>query len=255
MLHFSYIHFGGTIVTIPTGKIKEMHLYSDALQEEMALLVYYPANYTPLQKYSFCIVNDGKDYIQMGRLGRVADSLLHEKKIENVIFIGIHYNNVPDRRAKYHPDGEKNAKYIRFLAHELIPFLDEHLPGYCIGHGRALMGDSLAATVGLMAALNYPHTFGRVIMHSPYVNEKVLEKAGSFPDPSLLQLYHTVGTKETDVHTSDGKVTNFLKANRKLASLFKERGFPSVSEEFEGDHTWKYWQKDLPHALEMMFGQ
>ena len=68
-------------------------------------------------------------------------------EIEDLIIVGIPYRDVHDRRKKYHPDGEQHAAYIRFLAHELVPYLDEEFPTYQIGTGRVLIGDSLGATV------------------------------------------------------------------------------------------------------------
>ena len=189
----------------------------------------------------------------MGRIGRVADRLLHENKIEDTIFVGIPYNDVNDRREKYHPNSPKQSAYIRFLAHELVPFLDQHFPTYGVGHGRALMGDSLAATVSLMTALQYPHTFGRVIMHSPYVDDKVLKAVEDFSEPQLLHLYHVIGTQEDVVRMTDGKVGNFLEPNRELNKLLTSKKFPYFYDEFDGDHTWKYWQKDVWRAIEMMF--
>ena len=41
-----------------------------------------------------------------------------------------------------------------------------------MGSTRALIGDSLGATVSLMTALQYPHTFGKVMLQSPYVDEQ-----------------------------------------------------------------------------------
>lgn len=240
-------------MSIPMGKIQEMKFYSQSLQEELTLLIYLPANYSPLFKYALCITNDGKDYFQMGRIGRVADRLLHENKMEDTIFVGIPYNNVDDRREKYHPNGSQQSAYIRFLAHELVPFLDEQFPTYGVGHGRALMGDSLAATVSLMTTLQYPNTFGRVIMHSPYVDDKVLAAVEAFTEAQLVHLYHVIGTKEDVVRMTDGKVGNFLEPNRELNKLLISKKFPYFYEEFEGDHTWKYWQKDVWRAIEMMF--
>ncbi len=237
------------------GQIQEKTLYSEELLEEMTILIYLPASYSPLYKYALCIVNDGKDYYQMGKLGRAADSLLQENRIENVIFAGIHYKDVHDRRKKYHPEGEQQQKYIRFLAHELVPFLDDAFPSYGISGGRAIMGDSLAATVSLMAALQYPNTFGRVIMHSPYVDSTVMEAVESFRSAASLQLYQVIGTEETDVPTTDKRRLDFLKPNRRLAEMLQSKGFPHFYEEFEGGHTWKYWQADLPRALKAMFGQ
>lgn len=235
------------------GTIKSYMFQSEALAEEIELLVYLPYNFSPLFKYTLVIAQDGRDYFQMGRIGRVADELLENDEIENIIIVGIPYKDRFDRRRKYHPDGEHHAAYVRFLAHELVPFLDEEFPTYHMGYGRALIGDSLGGTVSLLTALQYPHTFGKVIMQSPLVDETVLQAVKDFENPHLLELYHVIGTKETDVPTTDGKRSNFIEPNRELHQLLNSKGFPNFYEEFDGIHTWKYWQADLKRALLEMF--
>ena len=237
----------------PMGKIEEIKLQSKELGEEVLMLVYLPANYSPLYKYSVLIAQDGRDYFQLGRIGRIADELLGKKEIENVIIVGIPYASVEDRQRKYHPNGEQHQAYIRFLAHELVPYLDEQYPTYQMGMGRALIGDSLAATVSLLAALQYPHTFGKVLLQSPYVNEDVFTAVKGFRQPELLQIYHTVGEQETVVKTTSSKNKDFLTPNRELSRIFKERGFGYFYNEFEGDHTWTYWQPDLKRAIRQVF--
>ncbi|KMY53246.1 hypothetical protein AC623_03950 [Bacillus sp. FJAT-27231] len=240
-------------MTLQRGTIEDEKIYSKELDEEIELLVYLPANFSPLYKYSLLIAQDGKDYFQMGRIPRIADELLAEEQIENLIIVGVPYRNAEDRWQKYHPDGQKQEAYIRFLAHELVPFLDEKYPGYHVGYGRALAGDSLAATVSLMAALRYPHTFGKVIMHSPHVDEKVMNAVSEAQDYKQLSLYHVIGLEETKVTRMNGEIDDFLTPNRSLHNLFYEKGFDCFYDEFEGGHTWKFWQADLKRALLTMF--
>ncbi|MDR7000769.1 alpha/beta hydrolase-fold protein [Neobacillus niacini] len=240
-------------MSFPKGTIKELTFQSLELGEEIQLLVYLPANFSSLYKYSLLIAQDGKDYFQLGRIGRLADELLFERKVENLIMIGIPYKNVEDRRRKYHPDGDQNKQYIRFLAHELVPFIEKEFPTYHMGSTRALIGDSLGATVSFLTALQYPHTFGKVLLQSPLVNEKVLASVRSCSEPELLEVYHVVGNQETEVPTTDGKVSNFIEPNRILSKVMKDKPFSYFYEEFDGNHTWKYWQPDLRRALTMMF--
>jgi enterochelin esterase-like enzyme len=234
------------------GMTKEYSLYSEALGEDIELLVYFPASFSTLYKYNLLIAQDGRDYFQLGRVAKTIEELLQEKKIDNTVVIGIPYKNVDDRKEKYHPHGKQNQAYIRFLAHELVPFLDKEFPSYQMGMGRILMGDSLGGTVSLLSALSYPHTFGKIIMQSPYVNDLVLEKVKSFSQPHLLEIYHSIGTKETRVQTTDGQIKDFLQPNRRLHQIILEKQFPSYYKEFEGDHTWTHWQPDLKEALEKM---
>ncbi|MFD1206043.1 alpha/beta hydrolase [Sporosarcina contaminans] len=235
------------------GKIEEVNLFSESLNEEMQLLIHLPHQYSPLYKYSVLIASDGKDYFQYGRLGRVTDELVHEGEIENMIIVGVPYKSVKERRRMYHPEGDRHLDYIRFLAHELVPYIDQNYPTYQVGNGRALIGDSLAATISLLTALKYPNCFGKVILHSPYVDDYVMDKVEAAKDPSSLSIYHIIGDGETEVQTTSDGIQDFLTPNRKLNKLIKRKGFPYFYEEFNGEHTWKFWQQDIPRAIRENF--
>jgi enterochelin esterase-like enzyme len=237
----------------PKGTIKELAFQSKELGEEMKLLIYLPANYSPLYKYSLLIAQDGQDYFQLGRIGRLADEFLYKREIENLIIVGIPYKDVADRRSKYHPDGDRNQAYIRFLAHELVPFLDQEFSTYHMGSTRALIGDSLGATVSLMTGIQYPHTFGKVLLHSPFVNQTIIEMVENFPDSQVIEIYHVIGNLETAVEMTDGNVSDFLNPNRALSNIISKKLFTYFFEEFNGNHTWTYWQPDLRRALKMLF--
>ncbi|MTH53196.1 esterase family protein [Bacillus mangrovi] len=236
-----------------TGVVKESSFFSESLNEELTVLTYLPKSYSPLYKYSLLIAQDGQDYFRLGRIARQYEALLEKEEAENVIIVGIPYKDVQDRRAKYHPDGEKFSAYKRFLAHELVPYLDNEYPVYQVGQGRALIGDSLAATIGLMTAFDYPNIFGKVIMQSPYVDDSVIEAAENFSSSPDITIFHQIGKKETEVKTTAGEVQNFLEPNRMLQKAIEKKGFPYLYEEFDGDHTWTHWQPLLPKALKAMF--
>jgi enterochelin esterase-like enzyme len=238
---------------IPKGTIKEHNIKSNELGEEILLLIYLPANFSPLYKYSLLITQDGRDYFQLGKIGRLADEYLYEREIENLIIIGIPYKDVEDRRRKYHPDGEQHQQYIRFLAHELVPYLDQEFPTYHMGSTRALIGDSLGATVSLMTALQYPHTFGKVLLQSPYVDKEVIDLVKNSKESELLEIYHIIGNQETEVQTTNGKISDFLTPNRELSKILKSKSITYFYDEFNGDHTWTHWQPDLKRALKIMF--
>ncbi|MCM3114251.1 esterase family protein [Neobacillus sp. MER 74] len=237
----------------PKGTIKELTIYSAELGEDVKLLIYLPANFSSLYKYSLLIAQDGRDYFQLGRIARLADEFLFQREIENLIIVGVPYKDVEDRRKKYHPNGSQNQQYIRFLAHELVPFLDQEFPTYQMGSTRALIGDSLGGAVSLMTAFQYPHTFGKVLLHSPYVDDSILSAVKNFSEGQLLQLYHVIGNQETEVQTTDGSLKDFLTPNRELSKIISEKPITYFYEEFSGNHTWTYWQPDLRRALKMLF--
>lgn len=77
-----------------------------------------------------------------------------------------------------------------------MPYLDEEYATYQMGMSRAVIGDSMAATASLMAALKYPSIFGKVILQSPLVDEDVLKAVENFKDPGAISIYHIVGKKK-----------------------------------------------------------
>ena len=236
------------------GTVKDVAFYSESLQEELELLIYIPANYSPLFEYNILIASDGRDYFQLGGIPRLADTLIEDYIIENVIIVGVPYKNVQDRKRKYVPSGDQFHAYIRFLAHELVPYLDDQFTTFQTGSSRALIGDSMAATVSLMAAVNYPNIFGKAILQSPYVDEDVLTEVQNAKNTDLLSLYHIIGLRENEVITTDKTVKDFLTPNRVLHELIIEKQIPTFYEEIEGNHTWKYWKPDLKRALIEIFG-
>lgn len=231
------------------GTIKEVSFYSQSLNEEEELLIYVPASYTPLNKYNILIASDGKDYFQLGGITRLADQLIEDYEIENLIIVGIPYKSINDRRKKYIPTGELHEAYLRFLAHELVPYLDEEYSTYHIGSTRGLIGDSMAATVSLLAALKYPTIFGKAILQSPYVDDYVLKAVEDSANMNTLSIYHIIGTGEDKVLTTDKKIKDFLEPNRALHNLLLAKKYDTFYEEFDGNHSWKYWKPDLRRAL------
>lgn len=236
------------------GTVKDVAFYSESLQEELELLIYIPANYSPLFEYNILIASDGRDYFQLGGIPRLADTLIEDYIIENVIIVGVPYKNVQDRKRKYVPSGDQFHAYMRFLALELVPYLDDQFTTLQTGSSRALIGDSMAATVSLMTAVNYPDIFGKAILQSPYVDVDVLNEVQNAKNTHLLSLYHIIGLLENEVITTDKTVKDFLTPNRALHELIVKKQIPTFYEEIEGNHTWKYWKPDLKRALIEIFG-
>ncbi|SEP85425.1 alpha/beta hydrolase [Piscibacillus halophilus] len=236
------------------GTMLDKEINSDYLDETLVVKIYKPKNFSSLYKYHICIMQDGNDYYQLGRAATVSDRLHEQKEIENTIFVGIHYKDRYDRWDKYHPEGQKNEAYMKFLVFEALPMLDRELPSYHVGSTRVLMGDSLGGTISLMTALKYPNNFGKIIMQSPYVDDQVIKAVNHSSEIQNMSIYHTIGLDETEVPTTKGEQDDFLTPNRELHGILKEKVNDYTYKELEGKHTWKQWQKDLPEALKQIFG-
>ncbi|WP_405103168.1 alpha/beta hydrolase [Oceanobacillus sp. FSL H7-0719] len=235
------------------GKMVVKEINSKYLEETKELKIYYPEKFSTLYKYNICIMQDGNDYFQMGRVATFSDRLHDEDDLTNTVFVGIHYKDAQDRRKKYHPDGNQYDAYTHFIVKEVVPLLDEMIPTHHMGKSRILMGDSLAGTFSLLTALRYPNTFGKVIMQSPFIDETVLEKVKNTSDLTALDIYHTIGDAEDQAKLSDGAISDLLTPNRKLKDELTAKRCNYIYHELEdGEHTWKYWQNDMVRALTTM---
>lgn len=232
------------------GKMDSLLISSDYLDENIEVTWYLPEGFTPFNDYQLVIMQDGNDYFQMGRIATLSDDLHEDGEIDLTIFVGIHYRDRYDRWDKYHPEGKQNNNYTSFLLKEAIPAVENEL--HITPISRALMGDSLAGTFAWMTATSFPSSFQKVIMQSPLVNEQVLERAKNLSQVKHLEIYHSIGLKETEVQTTSGEVTDFLKPNQEFNKLLSASFDNYLYNEFDGIHTWKYWQQELPNLLKKM---
>lgn len=236
------------------GKMYDKTIESKHLQETITIRIYEPEEFDSLYENNVCIMQDGNDYFQIGRIATISDTLHENYDIVNTTFVGIPYIDRYDRWKKYHPDGEQFEAYQLFMHEEVLPLLDEILPINPLGTIRTLLGDSLGGTVSLITALSYPDSYQRVIMQSPYVDDKVLHVVKQFEGLTEPEIYHTYGLKELQVPTTKLGKLNFLEPNETLRDMLKEK-FSAYEYEVnaEGNHTWKYWQKELPTILAKVF--
>ena len=236
------------------GNMYDKTIDSRHLNESITIRIYEPEEFDSLYETNVCIMQDGDDYFQVGRIATVSDQLHENDDIVNTTFVGIPYIDRFDRWKKYHPNGEQFEAYKLFIHDEVVPLLDELLPINPLGTVRTLLGDSLGATISLLVALDYPETFQQVIIQSPYVDDKVTTFVEQFSSNIEPEIFHTYGLKELEVPTTKLGRLDFVEPNETLVELLKGK-FSIYQLEInpEGNHTWKYWQQELPNILAKVF--
>lgn len=229
------------------GTIQEVTLASRHLNSSERILIYTPPHYSPLYSYPVIYAQDGDDYLSLGRLA----SLLDQSESDVIaVFLPVEKRQRSDR---YHPDGAAHQAYRRFLAEEAVSYVDRNYSTLTLGNGRLLLGESLGGVVSLFTALTYPHTFGQVACQSGAFDDAMLEQVNGLNPFPHLSVYLEAGTEETAVETSRGTLDLYA-ANLRMRDVLQKKGATLRFETFAGDHTWGYWQENLPRIIRHFFG-
>jgi enterochelin esterase-like enzyme len=234
--------------TILHAEVESTHL-----GETRNIQVYLPPKHDDHASYPVLFLQDGDDYLNLGRLATQANRMILDEAIDPFVAVAISVDK-DKRTSEYAPIGEHHQLYLRFFTDELLPYTEGEFPITTDPEKRVLGGSSLGGTVSLHLAMQYPQQFRRVLSQSGAFLEPTLEIIRHTRSLSDLQVYQTVGKAETAVPTHMGTL-DLLTRNREVHHALLEKEARVHYSEQEGNHTWGFWQKDLPQALAFFFRQ
>jgi len=211
-----------------------------------------PPGFSELAEYPVVYCQDGEDFFNFGRIATIATSLIAEGGIEPLIIVGVDVDKSV-RTREYAPDGDLHEGYIAFFAEELLPHIAARYPVRTEPEHALLAGCSLGGAVSLQLALRRPDRFINVMSLSGAFYPSSQAAIAASGDLSHLNIYMTVGLRETAFETDRG-VFDFVRMNREARRLLEERGANVEYGERDGEHLWGYWQKDVPGGLRWFAG-
>ncbi|PTM59828.1 alpha/beta hydrolase [Desmospora activa] len=225
---------------------------SHHLGETRDIQVYLPPEHDENAAYPVIYLQDGDDYFNLGRLATQANRMILDGEIRPFAAVAIPVDK-QNRIAEYAPIGSRHASYLRFFVEELLPFVEGEFPVTIAPEERILGGSSLGGTVSLHLSLQYPQQFQRIMSQSGAFLEATLEAIRHVDTLSHLEIYQSIGKAETAVPTNLGNL-DLLARNREVHRALQEKDARVHYSEQDGNHTWGFWQKDLPQALAFFFG-
>lgn len=232
--------------------IKREGIQSETFQEEKEILISFPPDYKPQQRYPVLLLHDGDDYFHMGRIVTQVNPLIDLGQLKPFLILGLPVKK-KDRTEEYSPLGSRHHQHLRFLAEELLPIVKERYPSADFSPGKWVIGgSSLGGIVSLHFALTFPNLCKRVLLQSSAFFDETFHRINHTYGLEQMQIYQSIGRNETSVPTSIGNV-DFLVQNRKAYHLLVDQKAVVKYVEAEGDHTWRFWQKDLIDALRFFF--
>ena len=234
--------------TVPKGMIDTYTLDSQSLNQIRTIFVYKPAGQIVGQKLPVIVFNNGSEYLNLINAPAILDQLIAQRLVPPMVAVFVPAINAAQ-------DYGLNDAYVKFLADELIPFVQDNLDTSLDPESTGIIGLADGARAAIHAAVSRPDVFGLAASQSGtfaaedniFVREiSRLEADGLTTFPS--RYYLIVGTYETSV-SINGLQANYLKANRRMATTLEQAGYEIMLVEQPEGHSWGFWQGTLGQAL------
>ena len=236
---------------IPHGAVARHYYPSSVTGKQEICLVYTPPAYDPAKKHPVLYLQHGygeneTGWIYQGHAGRIADRLLYEGKMrEMLIVMG---NGMV--RGDQHTQGR--LLFPEVLLRDLIPFIEGRYPVLTDKWHRAMAGLSMGSYQTSFVTLQHPELFGYAGLFSGFLRAvrggdnahlALLDEPERFRS-SFRVFYRAMGTE-------DQFFGHFLEENK----LVQEKGVPMLRRTWPGGHDWGVWRRCIHDFLPMLFNE
>ena len=234
------------------GRLESFKLASDVLGNEREIDVYLPPDYDRgNQRYPLLVVNDGKSWLDKAQLPNSLNHLIG-RRVAPVI---VAFVELPRQTMRDELGGKKSGDYVRMLADELVPMLDEKYRTIAEPGARGIMGVTSATLMAAYAAVERPDVFGKaggcsVFLGYPFVDEflQEVESGGAKEDrPSFWIVW-----ARQELRREDWGV-DLARDSRRLAEALEAGGYPVRAWEAVDSSGWGGWRIRAAEVLEGFF--
>lgn len=207
-------------------------------------------------------------------MARVADLLITNKKIQDIIIVAIDRISASERQNELTfwecPNGGtvpggKGAIYEKFVINEVKPFIDKNFPTLKDAKNTGLMGSSLGGLATLCMGMRHSEIFGKLGVMSPSIwwgttdtnIATKLDIGGEYHEKKPLKIWFDIGDKEAYSNDLSNKATV---ANSSIVfSLMLQDGYKNITDmayyiQHGAEHTSYYWNQRAEYALIYLFG-
>lgn len=245
------------------GDFRDIKAFSSTvLKNVRQITVFLPLSYasSPEKKYPVLYANDAQNLFDergsfIGKEWRVDEtltSLWTAKRVPEIIVVGI--ANTKDRMSEYMP-GDSGDKYIKFVATELKPFIDNRFRTKRGPADTAMMGSSMGALISVWATLARPDVFGKAAGLSPSLQFAEPIRTRMEQDrPAHIRWYLDIGTNEVPGDVGKQVVEEFNNYIDELQSAGYREGSDFNAVVVPGGvHNEVAWAARLDKVLEFLF--
>ncbi|MDT5293608.1 MAG: glucoamylase, partial [Acidobacteriota bacterium] len=218
------------------GRLERLALPGD---DKRKVQVYLPPGYAGASaRYPVLYMQDGTQFVELGRAAEIADRMISEGKAEPFIIVLI---DPIDRMKEYWA----NDQFADWMAQTLVPLVDARYRTRADREGRALLGASLGGVISVWTALRHPDMFARVGGNSSAFQtdeERVVTALARLDDEARrkypMRFYFDAGLYEPPI----------LDTARRVNLLLRARGYPVTYREAAVGHNYTAWRDRLADA-------
>jgi glucoamylase len=208
--------------------------------------VYLPPGYEHgAARYPVLYMQDGTQFIRLGRAAEIADRTISEGKLEPFIIVFV---DPVERNKEYWADD----RFADWMARTLVPLVDSRYRTRATRDARALMGASLGGTISVWTALRHPELFARVGGQSSALQideERAVTALSKLDDDTRrrypLRFYFDAGQFEHPIP----------ELARRAVVMLAARGYPVTYREAPVGHNYTAWRDRLADAYAALWAK
>lgn len=234
------------------GAVTRRYFPSSVTGKQEICLVWTPPAWDPAKAYPVLYLQHGygeneTGWVYQGHVGRIADRLLAEGQMEEMIIV-MGNGMAVGRDA----DPKDRTLFPRILTEDLIPYIERHYRVLTDKWHRAMAGLSMGSFHTSVATLSNPELFGYAGLFSGFLRApwnpdheepymQLLHDPQAFSD-TFRVFYRAMGTE-------DQFWASFESDDKYLA----DKGLAITRETFPGGHDWTVWRRCIRSFLPRLF--
>lgn len=183
---------------------------------------------------------------------------------------------IPEVQRSFYTDMKYGPHYFSYISKELPAFVQKMFGLSAEREKNMVAGLSMGGYGALKCALTYPEQYAYCAAFSsacdmirrtekPYLlDERMLrditamfgENVDCPPECNLHYLAEKTASapEKPKLYMTCGLQDVLLGENQVMSSLLKEKGYDICYEEWEGNHTWEFWDNSLRKTFQYFFG-
>ena len=260
------------VSALANGRVETIRFQSKLINTALPYNVILPTDYDTAKTTRYPVL-----YLLHGLTGHYSDWVART----NVADYAAEYRMIvvrPEGNDGWYTDSATvtTDKYESYILNELIPDVQQRYRTIEARYGRSVAGLSMGGYGAIKFGLKSPQTFALAAsMSGAFAITRIPEKDLNQLGPVLMKLFGPMGSdtrKASDIFdiveslpanrvaslpyfyfdcgTEDPLPTVFT-SNRDLAKLMFDKKIPHEFRELPGDHSWAYWDQQIPHVLEI----